>query len=326
MFSYALYLSPLISSFLTASAKKEFRIFGFLLTASLMLLLLILRDGVGFDYISYKENFYNTPPNWEPLFLLIYRFAQIFDSHIMLFAVMAVITVLPVCYVAYKRDNLWLLWLYIALPQFYVETFGIIRQSCAVSFCILAYHYYADTKKIWPFFLLIAIGFHYSAIGFGLFLLFLNKNVRGSKVFLLLFVFLLLIYRHDLVSALTPIFPKLAFYNGDNVYGFKQVILNFIISSIFMLNLKIRDAKYIVLIGLVLSVPLMTIDSVLLRFITYFLIPLLFVELHSKEIFERVHVLAVICITTLSYITILYIRGYQQQYPGSMIPYLSILH
>lgn len=212
------------------------------------------RDGLGADYAQYiirlstvETNFFHFSWLDEPTFWL---FAYIIEnssfSYVFYFAVMAIITIVPILvfFFYYNRSSINIL-LFIFLSGIgYIQTFNQIRQSGALAIFLIAFIFYnrfQDKKlKQWTFFLsliFIATLFHKSA----LFLIFtpLLFEINLSKKILLIFILLISYFSYyiDLpLYRLLPYFENfLNFSVGDakretsTVFGVFTLLLCYII-------------------------------------------------------------------------------------------------
>jgi len=323
MLSYFLYSLPLLMLVVAGLCKKEIKLFGVISAGLLIILILVLRDNVGFDYHSYRAIYYNDRPTPEPIYRLVHMMTVSFNDHIVYFSFFALIATLPVIYVSLKRQSVWVLIIYITLPPFYIESFSVIRQACALGFCIYAYHLYDLKHKFWFVPIIIAIGFHYSAGVFLLALLALNySGVSLKRVIIIILISISFLHKEILEVAVT-FYPKLIFYDGSHTYGTKQIIFNVLLFLTAYRVLNVRDSKLIILMGLLITIPLMSVDAVLLRLVSYFLIPFLFVSLplnrRTSFLFSSILILMLI----LGFFSVLYLKSLHNI--GPMIPYKSIL-
>jgi hypothetical protein len=322
MLSYLLYSLPLITLAIASQCKKELKLYGIIFASFSIICILVLRDNVGFDYHAYLSIYYENRPTSEPLYKLVHMLTLDFQDHYVYFSVFALIATLPVIYVALKRQSIWVLFIYITLPQFYIESFGIIRQGCALGLCIYGYHLYDSKSKGWIFPIIVAIGFHYSAIVFLLTLLSLNySGVFLKKVIVFVLISIIFVHR-EVLEILIVYYPKLDFYDGSNTYGLKQVIFNVLLFVISYRFLNSRDAKLIIFMGLIITIPLMGIDAVLLRLVSYFLIPFLFLSGQTYRRTDFSFASVIILMLIMGFFSILYLKSLNSI--GPMVPYESI--
>ncbi|MCI8623267.1 MAG: EpsG family protein [Provencibacterium sp.] len=121
-------------------------------TFSLMFLLSAARRGIGNDYFSYIDIYYEAAGRpfsglfgsglrAEPGYLLLCKLISLTGaSQTVMYAVMAVLCLLPVAWFLYRySENLWLsTWLYVTLTFFY-GTMNFVRQNLALAILLLGY-------------------------------------------------------------------------------------------------------------------------------------------------------------------------------------------
>lgn len=159
----------LVIAFLFLSIFKNNKYF--LGIASIFLVFLAgYRDwSVGTDTDNYYNIFHGVIVGGDLEFLFSYISDLVYDidkdfGHFLL--IMSILTICPVFYVVCKKSSNYMfsIFVYISL-FFYFNSFNIIRQSIAVSFCLLAF-YFLELKKYRFFILSVFIGFlfHKAAI------------------------------------------------------------------------------------------------------------------------------------------------------------------
>ena len=113
-----------------------------------------------------------------------------------MFAIMAVISLLPVFYFYYKTSEsiLFTIVVYLLYPLFFYMAFGVIRQHVAIGFILLAL-YNIENFKYSIFWALLALSFHISACIFFPFYIwrYINRDSKniGKSVLLIMLVFIL---------------------------------------------------------------------------------------------------------------------------------------
>jgi hypothetical protein len=267
--------------------------------------------------------FYENKPTSEPLFQLAFEFSKLFTYHYFFFLLMGLISLIPILLISFKRSSIWIFFIYLTLPAFYIESFSIVRQSCALSICIYAYHLY-DKKNIhWISAVILAICFHVSAIIFLLFLGYLSKSGKWLKIIMVLTLVIICLFNQQVLAIVSNYYPKLTFYDGSNQYGGKQVLFNLLVYALCYQFLNSRDGRILVAVGVLISIPLLSIDAVFLRLMSYFLIPLLFVSGFKNNVTLKINEFALVVLLILGFFFMLYVRSYTPT--GQMFPYNSIL-
>lgn len=328
MLSYVLYSLPIILivfyKLLEPSCKTLKKMTAFY-AVFIMFLTLALRQNVGFDFSQYENMFYTDNPTPEPLFLMLHNLFFLFDSHSLFFSFLAFSCLLPVLIVSVHRCSLFILIAYILLPYFYIDSFSIMRQACAIGLCIYGYHLYDHEKKSCWILLAAAAGFHYSSMLFSLALVFLSiRSLSLNTICFLVFISLIPFFPF-IMDLMTAYYPKLQFYKGQRDFGYSKVLFNLTIAFISYHLLSTKDAKYIVSLGAIASIPLANIDPVLLRLCGYFFIPLLFI---NPKIFkcDQKRLFAFSIFLALSFFSFFYSINIKSDFKyNNMVPYQSIL-
>lgn len=155
-----------------------------------------IRFDIGTDYVNYLNIFENSArlesyKYKEPAFYYINWLLKYIDVHFQwMFAIFAFIFTL-IAFKSYPREKAWLLhFLFFSTLWFF--SFNIMRQTVALSWCLLASFYFLKGKYFWFFvFTFIGVTFHQSAflillVG-ALALIPLNSNL---KVYILPAVFI----------------------------------------------------------------------------------------------------------------------------------------
>ena len=193
LFALAIILGIPLAGRKSTNAKKIVYlsvIFGF------MLVMTVLRYGIGNDYFSYIRIFQEINlASWgelltlgyEPLFALITKLITLFSANPeVMYGIYAVLILAPVAYSIYRHsDNVWLsVTVYLCLTFFYTSL-NFIRQSMSVSIIILAYGFIKEKKLVPALIMAVAaMTFHYTAAVFiPLFLLaFFLKPTKKSLI------------------------------------------------------------------------------------------------------------------------------------------------
>lgn len=115
--------------------------------------------------------------------LLNWIIGQFSHNPQVMFAIMAVIGILPVMFFYYKNSYTSLLpvVIYLIYPMFYYMGFGVLRQHIAIGFVMLALYYF-DNKKLSIGWALLALSFHTSSCVFFPFYVWRHLNREGRNV------------------------------------------------------------------------------------------------------------------------------------------------
>ncbi|WP_342775884.1 EpsG family protein [Shewanella canadensis] len=239
-------------------------------------LILALRYDVGWDYMSYSKAFKYGYDNFEYLSSLIFDISRFLGSVNYVFLIYAFLTILPLLLVFYLERKLSFIVCYISLPFFFIESFSVIRQEVALSFCILGYLLYLrrDIKAFLV--LMVAVGFHSSAIVFLLMIIVLWFGNRLVKLCILTSLVILAVYFDSIFSLFIPFFPTLSFYNSGSSYGLLSVLSVFLLFIISLNKSDNLEHYYLILVGIILNIILLNFDSALARLCWYFYIPFCF--------------------------------------------------
>lgn len=143
---------------------------------------------VGTDTINYSHHFDLVSSGevlshellWYVLNKIIYIGGGTFQTVLI---VSSILTLLPICYVSYKKSPYPLLsiFFYIAL-YYYFYSFNIIRQCIAMSFCLLSFYFIDERKNLKAYLVfLFAILFHFSSVVILPALILLRRNIQIKK-------------------------------------------------------------------------------------------------------------------------------------------------
>lgn len=159
------------------SAKKNTAyvciIFGYMLVMS------VLRYGIGNDYFNYRNYLYGMTDNnmsfvqtiqtygIEPGYVLLLKAAALLGGdYIILNALTAVLIIVPTAYIILKYSKMpWLsAWLYLTVTFFY-NSLNFTRQSLSVAVIFLGWRFFRDKKHIPVVLIILAASmFHISAL------------------------------------------------------------------------------------------------------------------------------------------------------------------
>ena len=192
----------------------------------------------------------------EPLFMLLVYLTSGFGSLNVVFFFIQLAVTLPVFIYGYKtkkEDNVPIsLTTFIFLMTMYVYSFSMMRQSIAISFCLLSLHYYKKkNNKISFLLLLIAFLFHRTAL-IMLLIMFLYRVSCSSKRNSALSAFIVLmvsVLAGALLRSIVSILPsKYSIYLGGsfdtsfNVASLFKKCIPLVISLIFSVKALLRNS------------------------------------------------------------------------------------
>ena len=183
--------TPTYSQYLTKTRFKLFSIGSYAVMAGLVLFA-GLRYNTGYDYFAYDNMFANSASNsWielnvEPLYYLFNYFLNIlgfsFSGFLLTFALFSV---WPKSRLFNNFSPYLFLSLYIFFTGSYIGfDFGVIRQGAAISICLFAWEA-ANKNDLRKFtlFIILAMGFHQTAIIFFPYYFIRNFNLKYITVF-----------------------------------------------------------------------------------------------------------------------------------------------
>lgn len=339
-------ISILLINFGTQKKKKMLTYIGLLLP----ILLAGFRYKVGTDFVTYmslQQKYGRLPLNSmfnaevEPIFIIFSKISYLLDMPQLVFILYALFTIYFV-YKAVEKLNLniennynigWVFFVY--LFSYYLTSFNIMRQGLAISIVIYAFTYIVE-KKIVKYILtvLLAILCHKTAIII-LPVYFIYDNKRSvKKQMLICILFLLLVINFEnIFTYITNIsmFEKYSSYNMHINSNNKTVILNIIISSIYIINFKKlieknNDNKFYVtlyVIGCILTV-LGYKSPYLKRIADYFLVSSIYLTpeliLAQNNIKDRVLYTIIGIVSVIGpFIISVYILGHADLLPYKVI-------
>lgn len=244
-----------------------------------MFLLLALRENVGWDYSNYTLKYQNEILPFEPVSALLTQFSFLFNDPKYFFAIFAFFTIFIIRKVAIMNNSVIFLMMYFVLPGFFIESFTLVRQALALSLVIYGISLYTKNNNHFWIPLIIACFTHFSAIPFTVIFMFFSllKNKKLITIFGISIPFLFF-FMNIIRTKMIVYFPFLIWYDGTQQYGFSQLYLFafiFVITSWKMYKLN-SVIFWIILIGLFLTLAVISIDGVFIRLSYYFFIPFLF--------------------------------------------------
>lgn len=289
-----------------------------------LLLILIFRFDVGWDYLTYSKVFYSdNEVRFEILSQTVIDIARFLGDVEYMYILFGFLTILPVYFSYLKYKRLSLIIFYICFPYFFLESFSVVRQAVAISFCILSYSHFLHRNKRFLYYAIIAVFFHYSAILFVLILLFLWFDFRWLK-FILIFIFLILALNFNpILYYLSQFFPTLLFYNSGTTFGLYSLVSILLLFIISINKNDCFDKYYVILVGIIFNFVLINFDSVLTRLCWYFYIPFCF--LSWSHIFYNLknNKFIFLCLMLTFYSYTLFLKSTYQH--GAYLPYKTIL-
>ena len=138
--SVLIYFLPFFITCMSYESRHFYKLFT-ILTGFLLFIIIGFRDNIGYDYHNYTLHYYNQYSFSEPLSYFLTQLTWSFENHIYFFSVFAFITILPIVMSSLQHKSYMILLLYICIPGFFLDSFSLVRQAAATSFCILMYSY-----------------------------------------------------------------------------------------------------------------------------------------------------------------------------------------
>ncbi len=221
-------------------------VFGYMLVMS------VLRYGIGNDYFNYRSYLYGMTDNGlsfiqtvriyglEPGYVLLLKAAALLGGdYIVLNVITAVLIIVPTAYIILKYSKMpWLsAWLYLTVTFFY-NSLNFTRQSLSVAVIFLGWRFFRDKKHIPAVLIIIAASmFHISALVLlpVYFLSLIKPSAKTLAVIGALGLTIFIFSEKILYAVTTYILPRYAKYM-DTVYitkGLSPVFL--IIPGLIML-------------------------------------------------------------------------------------------
>ncbi|MCR4796205.1 EpsG family protein [Ruminococcus flavefaciens] len=282
----------------------------------IMFVLSAFRVNIGVDYAGYQRIYHVYESGWgstfasEPLFTLLNMFAvKLHLGFYFVIAVTALLTLLPICYIAYKENAPLLMGVYYLF--LYSMSYSLVRQFIAMSFLLLSTYLYIKGRnvKAQVIFALLAAGFHISAIAF-IGVLFLSRFSRIDLKYALICCFLLVVVFGLLKGKVIGIFISLLnntkysrYFSNESTHNHTirtssglGVILRYMVYFCYLItaNFTIKDKKSIrvfnfMFVAFLLSDLLAMNVEIMIRFrillYVVLLIPVFqFKRIHDKEV------------------------------------------
>lgn len=242
---------PLLINKLISQPEKKHKYYSIICGILIILLLAMRAQSMGvdlgygtnvgylssFDKISrftWEQAFTQDVHNYERGYIIFNKLIScVWNDKQFFLAMCALVGVAPVIYVVYKKSHnaIFSYYIYMGLPSF-LMLFSGIRQSIAIGICFLAYSFIED-KKLIKFVLTVFVAslFHYTSIIFLLaYPLYYIKVNNTGRVFSLVFLPIIYIFRYPLFSLLSRIFKDEALPD-DN--GAITLLLIFVLIYVF---------------------------------------------------------------------------------------------
>jgi len=292
-----------------------------------------LRFDVGWDYGNYYDIIFNLKGvNFEPATPYLIEFSKYVDFTQLFFIVTSYIIVYGVHYALkhYSKDYVVSLLIFVSVPLFYMNSFSIIRQYCAIAIVLYGIKYILR-KQLLPYLITIAFAsmFHYSAIA-GLLIYFLNKlslNKVTSVVLILVSLFQNLISIENISR-----YSYLA-HLGDPGNGAQLVRILFLLLAIIFIAFsnafKTPESKFyynVFIVGVCIFNVTFSIGEQATRVSLYFIIYLILLVPELSYRFKKKQFYLVVIMFTISlYSTTLYF-SYTNPYKNHLTPYQIFLY
>ena len=279
-------------------------------------LLSAFRVDIGVDYIGYERIYrvyqtgYGQTFAKEPFFVLLNVLAVKLDlGFYFVIAITSLLTLLPICYIAYKEATPLLMCVYYIF--LYSMSFSLVRQFIAMSFALLCTYLMirGRNQKLQLFFAVVAIGFHISIIIY-LVVLFFSRFIHFDMKYTLFvsaaIMILFMLFRSTIVSHIQVLVDSTKYgryFSAESTHNHKisissgwGVCLRYFIYVCYLVtaNILVKEKKtletfnvfFIVLIVadlFAMNVEIMIRFKIML-FITL-LIPLIdFKKIHAHEV------------------------------------------
>ena len=229
----SLFILSCLSTFMFDTNSKYKNIF-FLMLFSVIFFFCAFRYNVGGDWKRYLYLYHNNPFTLndiffkkESLFYLINSFSNYISKNIffsnLIFSIIFFLSIFP--FLISKKNPALSLIIFLPLGIFILHM-GFIRQSLALSLIILSIYFYKE-KSFYTsfFFIIVSIGFHFSAILFISVILFhyINFKIKRDYIYALTIITALLIIIFTILKYYYKINLDLESLVNDNIYSFKLI-------------------------------------------------------------------------------------------------------
>ena len=328
MIGYLLFFFILIVLSQDISNAKNYMMMGVVI-----FLFCALRFEIGYDYLSYTNLMKNFSlhdtlysvrmDELEPLSAYLLKLCVRLDPH--LFFVISSAIIVGGFWYAIKKTSKYpieSLWLFIALPFFFMDSLSIVRNAMAYTCVFLAIVLYNDTKRgfLYKLLLIIIAYFFHTSGAIGLLIFFPWGKIKHSLlwgIFIASFLF---------GSSMISTVFKYVIFLGDYAFGQFDVYINgdldlkggeimkYLILGLALLVLifykkivycggeKFKYYVGLIVIGGSLYAAFIDFPHVAQRFCTYFYTPLLFVLpilFHSFKIKKKLIITGCLCMFIL---------------------------
>lgn len=317
MFSLVVYFIPHIL-YLILYRLKLFSPAGMVRGALVVCSVIVIvgfRDGVGYDYHSYVSRIVNGPEFRELGASAVVVLANYYNEERIFFFVMSIVTIIPIYISSNIVNNNFPLFAYLTLPFFFIESFGIVRQSASIGVAFLCYACMTTGRYKYASLLGVAsLVFHVSSLPFLMFLLF-YKIVGGQRylIFLsLLTAFLFVLNMEYILHFVEMYVPTLKHYKGGVKYGYTMFLSFFVIYFLLVFKSRVNIVKFCFYMGVIIFYGAITYDVVFSRLAFYFFIPLCFLCDSKKNA-------VVILVLMLYYASAVYVKMADDG--NNMMPY-----
>lgn len=253
--THMVFLLALICSIPALNGKYPFRIFTFLI----LFLFLALRYGYGNDYFGYYSihtliNNGVAAYGWNDV---LFRMMNLMIPNFYLFiAIISLIYIIAIHFLIRKNLKVNLYWIAVSIllinPYLFLIHLSGLRQTLAIVFFIFAVHFGIKRKPIlYILFVLIATGFHSSAIFLLPLYLILNEKAFGKRGVLVTFILTILLLFTPLFDVITnkffEYFPKYeVYYEMDKQNSLRSMIISSFFYLFLLFNINKLSGKELV--------------------------------------------------------------------------------
>ncbi|WXT99918.1 MAG: hypothetical protein Ctma_0624 [Catillopecten margaritatus gill symbiont] len=232
----------------------------------------------------------------------------------------------------YSKDYLVSLLIFISVPHFYLSSFGIVRQYCAIAILFYGIKYIVQ-RNFYYYLAIVALAmmFHYSAIiGIVFYFLYrieLNRFITSSLIIASFFTTPVLYYIIEHLPKYSDyILPVLNRGTGAKMQLF--LLLSAVIFMFFYNSFKSTESKFyynVFIVGVCTYNAFLFIGDFATRISYYFIIYLILLIPELKYKFEKKQFyLATVLFSILLYATSFYL-SYKEPTKNALVPYQIFL-
>jgi len=291
-----------------------------------------LRFDVGYDYENYFRIISNLAlsnyTQFEPASRYIAEFSNYTGFVQLFFIFTSYIIIYGVHYVLkhYSKNYLVSLLAFISIPYFYLTSFSIIRQYCAIAVVFYGVKYIFQ-KKLLPYLAIVVLAmmFHYSAI-IAIVIYFLNV-INLSRFALVALVVTSFFTTHVLLDIIVQI-PEYAFYADYNTgSGIGMQLFLLLMSVVFILffnALKSVESRFycnVFIVGVCVYNAFIFIGEGAARVSYYFIIYLILLIPELEYKFKKKQFYFMVILFSMSMYAISFYLSYANPNKNPLVPY-----